>query len=231
LFEFNSVIMSATTSAKKKVKKLTRKQWIDVYMNHLLELETPPTSVYKFAKDNGTEESNFYEFFGSFDGIRAAIWNAFFEESMALAIKQPEYDSLSNQEKMLTFFYTFFELLTANRSYVLLALPKHGDLMEYRTQLKGLRRRVKDFAATLIEEENEQKHIKFLKQPVAFFSEGAWLQTLFLMKYWLEDSSPQFENTDMAIEKSVRAVFDVFQTKPLESVVDFGKFLWKNNMR
>ncbi|MDC7994024.1 TetR/AcrR family transcriptional regulator [Altibacter sp. HG106] len=223
--------MSATTSTKKKAKKLTEKQWFDAYMTHLLETENTPTSVYKFAKEQQSDESNFYQYFGSFEGLREAIWNTFFEESMRLAEKQPEYENFNNQEKMLTFFYTFFELLTANRSYVLMTLPKRGDLMEYRVQLKGLRQRVKDFAGTLIAEDNEQKNLKFLNQPVSVFSEGAWLQTLFLLKYWLSDSSPEFEKTDMAIEKSVRAVFDVFQTTPLESVVDFGKFLWKNNLR
>jgi hypothetical protein len=43
----------------------------------------------------------------------------------------------------------------------------------------------------------------------------------------LEDSSPDFEKTDMAIEKSVRTVFDLFDSSPVDSVIDFGKFLWK----
>jgi hypothetical protein len=46
----------------------------------------------------------------------------------------------------------------------------------------------------------------------------------------MDDNSAGFENTDIAIEKSVRAIFDVFDTQPLESVLDFGKFLWKEKM-
>ena len=72
--------------------------------------------------------------------------------------------------------------------------------------------------------------MKILKQSVTVFSEGAWIQTLFLLKYWMDDNSAGFENTDIAIEKSVRAIFDVFDTQPLESVLDFGKFLWKEKM-
>ena len=53
---------------------------------------------------------------------------------------------------------------------------------------------------------------------------------VFILKYWKDDGSAGFEKTDMVIEKSVRAVFDVFETTPLESVVDFGKFLWKEHM-
>ena len=60
------------------------------------------------------------------------------------------------------------------------------------------------------------------------FSEATWVQLLFLMKFWKEDTSPGFEKTDMAIEKSVNTVFDVFDNTPLESIIDLGKFLWQN---
>ena len=43
----------------------------------------------------------------------------------------------------------------------------------------------------------------------------------------MEDSSPRFEKTDMAIEKSVNTIFDLFDNTPLDSIVDFGKFLYK----
>ena len=46
----------------------------------------------------------------------------------------------------------------------------------------------------------------------------------------MDDHSPQFEKTDVAIEKSVNTVFDVFDNTPLERVLDFGKFLFKERM-
>ena len=57
--------------------------------------------------------------------------------------------------------------------------------------------------------------------------EGAWLQFLSILKYWIDDSSPNFEKTDVFIEKSVKASFDVVYNVPVESILDFGKFLWK----
>tara|TARA_R100001198_G_scaffold49454_2_gene27547 strand:- start:1994 stop:2401 length:408 start_codon:yes stop_codon:yes gene_type:complete len=130
---------------------------------------------------------------------------------------------------MLSFFYTFFEVLTANRSYVLFALQEQKDQLKSLAQLRDLRLKVREFASDLIEQSNEEKSSRFTKNPVSIFSEGAWLQTLFLMKYWMDDNSARFEKTDVAIEKSVNAIFDVFNTTPLESVLDFGKFLFKEN--
>ena len=53
------------------------------------------------------------------------------------------------------------------------------------------------------------------------------MQLLFLMKFWIEDRSEKFEKTDAAIEKSVNTAFDVFDNTPLDSLLDLGKFLWK----
>ena len=52
-------------------------------------------------------------------------------------------------------------------------------------------------------------------------------QFLFLLKFWMEDGSPGFEKTDIAIEKSVTTIFQIFENTPLEKIIDFGKFLYK----
>lgn len=215
------------TSAKKKI---TKQQIIDSYMAYVLENEKMPVSIYKFSRENGFGEQDFYTHFGSFEGLKSGIWTTFYEMTMDLSEKNKDYDQFSNQEKMLTFFYTFFELLTANRSFVLFSLTLEREKLKTLQQLAPLRKKVKAFASELIEEKNDEQQLKFLKQPAIIFSEGAWLQFVFILKFWMDDNSPSFEKTDVVIEKSVRAIFDVFATTPLESVVDFGKFLWKEKM-
>jgi hypothetical protein len=75
------------------------------------------------------------------------------------------------------------------------------------------------------------KQSRFTHHPEGIFSEGAWVQLLFILKFWMEDQSPGFEKTDMAIEKSVRTVFDLFDNTPVESILDFGKFLWQEKFK
>jgi hypothetical protein len=70
--------------------------------------------------------------------------------------------------------------------------------------------------------------ISKITKPV--FAEGAWIQFLFLLKFWMDDTSVGFEKTDVLIEKSVNTVVDLLDTKPLESLFDLGKFLWKEKM-
>ena len=54
---------------------------------------------------------------------------------------------------------------------------------------------------------------------------------MMIMKFWLDDTSPSFEKTDIFIEKSVHAGFDLIDIKPLKSVLDLGKFLFKEKMQ
>lgn len=227
--KLKNFIKMATTK-KTSAKKITKQQLIDSYMQYVLENEKMPVSIYKFSKENGFTEQDFYTHFGSFDALKSGIWTTFYDMTLNLSQKNKDYEEFSNQEKMLTFFYTFFELLTANRSYVLFALNEEKDKLKALQQLAPLRKKVKAFAAELIEAKNDEQQLKFLKQPAVVFSEGAWLQFVFILKFWMDDSSPAFEKTDVVIEKSVRAIFDVFATTPLESVIDFGKFIWKEKM-
>ncbi len=214
-------------ATKTKTKKITGDMIISMYMAYVLEHEVVPKSVYKFCKVNDIQETIFYKNFGSVEGIQKSIWAKLFINTKSLIEKNKEYDSFTNKDKMLTFFYSFFELLTLNRSYVLFALPSDRTVLKNMEQLKELRRHVKAFSAELIEDGNATKSLKITKHNPKLFSEGAWLQFLFILKFWMDDDSAGFEKTDIAIEKSINTIFDVFDNTPLDNIIDFGKFLFK----
>lgn len=218
------------TTKKTQEKKNSDDIIVSKYMNYVLENEKVPTSVYKFCKDEKIKEEDFYENFGSFESLQKGIWNRFFINTMSVAVKDDRYESFSSREKMLTFFFTFFEILSLNRSYVLFVLREHKNILKSLGQLKGLRKHIKVFATELIDEGNADKKLKITKKSPEIFSEGAWMQFMFLLKFWMDDDSPGFEKTDVAIEKSVNTVFDLFDNTPIESMIDFGKFLWKEKM-
>jgi len=217
-------------ASKAKSKKVTENQIISLYMDYVLEHEVVPKSVYKFCKVVAITEANFYKFFGSIEGVKKAIWIKFYTNTEALMHKNKAYETFSNKDKMLTFFYTFFEMLTLNRSYVLFDLDKDKGLMRNLDTLKGLRKHIKAFATDLIIDANADKAFKITKHNPKLFSEGAWLQFMFVLKFWIDDDSAGFEKTDMAIEKSINTVFDVFDNTPLDNIIDFGKFLFKEKM-
>lgn len=218
------------TIKKAAEKRFDKEILIGLYMNYVLEHEKMPKSVYKFAKENNITEDQFYQYFGSFDGLKKGIWSQFYLNTMEMLNKSLEFETFTPREKLLTFYFTFFELLTANRSYVLMALNESSDKLKNLEQLKILRREIRFFAKELIQEGNESKNVQFLKQSETVFSEASWVQFLFILKFWMDDNSAKFESTDVAIEKSVNTVFDLFDNTPIERVLDLGKFLWKEKM-
>lgn len=220
----------ATVKKSEKDKKLTREKVASLYMDHILEHDISPLSIYKFCKLNKIKEEEFYNFYGSFEALEKDIWKQFFDHSLEVMNKSADYKDFTPREKLLTYFFTFFEILTANRSYVLLALSREKSPLKNLEQLSGLRRKVKNFAKDLAKEENAQKSAASLNKSEMIFSESVWLQQLFLLRFWKKDSSVKFESTDVAIEKSVNTLFELFDTTPLERVFDFGRFLWKENM-
>jgi hypothetical protein len=219
-------------ATKPKVEKeLSKIDIITFYMDYVLEHEHIPRSVYKFAKNNKFEEKDFYKYFGNFQALRENIWESFFDNALSLMSQNEEVANYGSREKMLAFFFTLFEILTANRSYVLYVLEENEDPLKNLKQLRGLRRNIKSFAKELIEDDNDGKSYSFLKRNESIYSEAAWIQFLFLLKFWKDDKSADFEKTDVAIEKSVNTIFDVFDNTPLEKVFDFGKFLYKETMK
>jgi AcrR family transcriptional regulator len=217
--------------AKSKAKQITEAQIISAYMEYVLEHETVPKSIFKFCKTVKIAETDFYRFFGSIDALRKGIWVKFYTNTENLLLTNKDYEGFSNKDKMLTFFYAFFELLTLNRSYVLFSLGNQKSMMGKLEELKGLRKLVKGFAADLIEEGNAQKTYKISRRNPTLFAEGAWLELMFILKFWIDDDSAGFEKTDMAIEKSINTIFDIFDNTPLDNLIDFGKFLFKERMQ
>ncbi|WP_010520547.1 TetR/AcrR family transcriptional regulator [Aquimarina agarivorans] len=213
----------------KTASKITRADIVKMYMEHVL-LHGLPESVFSFCKENNIEEATFYKYFGSLEGLKKSIWIDFFNHVDELLSKNADYLSYSSREKLLTFYFTFFEMLTANRSYVLWALSQSDNKFENLKQLGGLRKKVVAFGKDLVTIDNEDKKLKITKKPVAVVGEATWIQFLFILKFWKDDESAGFEKTDVAIEKSVNTVFDVFDNTPLDNILDLGKFLWKERV-
>lgn len=208
-------------------KTVSSEAILSKYVNHVLSKAEKPQSVYAFCKECKFSEADFYVHFGSFETLEKRIWLSFYDQTFSAINKNPDYEAYSSKEKLLSFYYTFFECLTANRSYALFALEATPSKLKTLSQLSELRKKIVGFAEDLILEDNSNKQSKISQRSEKIFSEAAWLQTLFILRYWLKDSSPSFEKTDLVIEKSVRAVYDVFDSTPLDGLLDLGKFLWK----
>jgi hypothetical protein len=216
--------------ATKKVI-LTKDKIVSMYMNYTLEQNEKPKSVYQFSKLNGFTESEFYTFFGTLNSIENEIFNMFLEKTVALLEKDANYETYDMKSKMLSFYFTFFELLSANRSYVVMSLKENENQLKNLMQLSTLRNSFKEYISGIISDEYRIKQEKLQSFQEKTIKETSWLQLLMTLKFWLDDSSPAFEKTDIYIEKSVKATFELMNIAPIDSIIDFGKFLFKEKIQ
>ena len=214
-----------------KKTAITKDKIVSFYMNYKLENNNKPKSVYQFAKENGFEEQDFYSFFGTLESVEKEIFKLFIEKTLSLIQKDKSYETYDMKSKMLSFYFTFFEILSANRSYVLLSLKEHQNQLKNLMQLSSLRIEFKNFIKEIMTDELRTQYEKLQNIQEKSIQESAWIQFLITLKFWLDDDSAAFEKTDIFIEKSVKASFELMNIAPLESLIDFGKFLFKEKIQ
>ena len=222
--------MATTKKAQAKQEIINDTLIISHFMNDVLQQNEEPKNVYQFCQKHSIEESDFYSFFGSFESLKEAIWEKFLENALATINNDNNFQSFSDKDKLLTLYFTLFEILTLNRSYVLFYLKESKHNLKNLKDLKRFRKQFKEFVVDIISTNDNPVYSRLNKIKEPTYSEGAWLQFLFLLKFWIDDTSKGFEKTDVLIEKSVTTVVGLFDTKQLENLFDLGKFLWKEKM-
>ena len=213
-----------------KKSSITREKIISLYMNYRLENDHKPKSVYLFAQKNSFEEKEFYSFFGTLESVEKEIFKLFLEKTIQLIEKDTNYETYDMKSKMLSFYFTFFELLSTNRSYVVLVLKEHQNQLKNLMQLAVLKAGFKNFISDIITDEVRTQQERFQNFQEKAIQETAWIQFLLTMKFWLDDESAAFEKSDIYIEKSVKATFELLNITPLDSLIDFGKFIFKEKI-
>ena len=201
-------------------------------MEFVLENNHNPKSVFSFAKENNFEESDFYKFYGTFEGIEQSIFSEFFNNTIKILAKSEEYPNYDARNKLLSFYFTFFEILTANRSYVVYALKGNEEVTKLRSLklLKDLKQDFKTFSNNIGIEKIDLQQEQLGKIQDKTMQESSWIQLILTLKFWLDDTSPSFDKTDIFIEKSINSRFDLLDIKPLKSLLDFGKFILKEKI-
>ncbi|MCO6163054.1 TetR family transcriptional regulator C-terminal domain-containing protein [Flavobacterium sp. NRK F7] len=213
-----------------KKLNLTKERILSEYSKFVLTEGKKPNSIYQFCQHLKVDESEFYRFFTNFEQLESTVFTTFFESTVALLENSEEYVNYNAKTRLLSFYFTFFEQMTANRSFVLHLLQEDKNQLKNLRKLNTLRIQFKGFVDRLEIETLKipQETIEKIQQKS--ISELAWIQFLMTLKFWIDDTSPSFEKTDVFIEKSIHASFDLIDMTPLKNIIDFGKFLWKEKV-
>jgi len=205
---------------REKIKK--------AYIEYILEHGKMPPSAYALTKMLAMEENEFYAQYNSLPAVESDIWLRFFEDARQQTVSQEVYERYSVREKLLSFYYTWIEVLKVNRSFVLYRIgPQNHNRELDKITLAAFRRAFINYAHELVAEGRATGEV--VNRPVITerYADGFWLQALFVLRFWAKDNSSGFELTDAAIEKAVNTSFDFIGKSPLDSLFDLGKFLYQ----
>ncbi|HFI4797909.1 TetR family transcriptional regulator C-terminal domain-containing protein [Elizabethkingia anophelis] len=211
---------------------ISQERIIELYGDYLLNEGERPKNVYAFAKEHNFEEHEFYHYFSGIEQIEREIPDHIFKKSLELASEVNSSHEITTKEKLLNVYYIFFENLTMNRSLVL-AILGSGKINSIKT-LQTLRKTHREFVMTL--DFKEWEMIDKAKESIRDFNEKSrqealWFHLVGAIEFWKKDTSPDFEKTDIFIEKTIDTGFELLDNEPLRKVFDLGKFLWKENFK
>jgi hypothetical protein len=204
---------------------MEKKQILEAYKKYWLENGQKPASVYFFCKTLDYNETEFYTQYNSLEAIEKDVWLDIFHATLSQLENDEIYKNYSAKEKLLAFYFLWVQKLKENRSYLLLQKDKFklSDLKN--DTLETFRKAFYDYTDNLVKSGYETREIKERKFISDKYAYGFWLQALFVLKYWIDDTSANFEMTDAAIEKAVDLSFRLMGDNTLDSLFDFGKFM------
>ena len=197
----------------------------EAFQEYILDNNKRPPSVNRFMKAMGAKEAEFYQYYTSLESLEKDIWKDFFDETENRLYSEAAYQEYSVREKLLGFYFTLIEVLKARRSYVQFAGKK---LVVGAAYLDTFKKEFLEFARKLVVEALSTQEIYDRSVLSKKYNEALWAQMLFVLGFWVNDKSDGFEKTDEAIEKAVNLSFDLMAKNPMDSLLEFGKYLFKN---
>lgn len=206
---------------------MTRKEKIvKAVKDHWLEHGRSPAHARAVSEALKFPEEKFYDHFASVEAVEEAIWFAFFTDTLDRLDADSATEEYGAREYLLAFYYTLFEVLKPERSYVVLRLKELGVFHIQPEFLKRFREAYIAWVKLQLAAATESREIRPRWLLSDKYPDLMWRQCAFLLHFWAKDSSEGFQDSDEAVEKAVNVGFDAMGDTLFDSALDFGKFMW-----
>ena len=206
--------------------QLTAEHIANDFVHYCDTTQSFPDSLTQFVAQQDYDFDSLQQVFKTTLELERFIFKLFFEHTHQLLQDDLAYPDYGFEEKALAFYYTFFELLSANRTFVHLSLTRGASELQNLPKLNELQKVFKAFVLEIYPGTmgllGSVPLLNTLQERLV--AEAAWLQFLGVLKFWLDDRSTDCERSDVMIEKALAAGFELLSLSQLRSVTDFIKF-------
>lgn len=178
----------------------------------------------------GKSIEEFNEVFRSVTHIRKQFWVNMFEETLFTLAESEEYESYTVRDKMLAFYYTWLEELKPFREYIKFIFSQKAVYQVFPDDMTVFLKSFENYTDTLIEQGKQTGELAKRMLIGNQLKKILKVKLIFVLKFWLRDTSSDSAQTDSAVEKSVHLAFDILGKTAVDTAFDFGKFVLKNRI-
>ncbi len=216
------------------------------YTFYILHHGKQPASVKVFTQALSLMEKDFYHLYPSFEELEKDIFLSYIEEVIEKLNDDPVFQQGNAGEKILAFYYSWFEALRMHRSFISYLekqkpfLVKAIDFVPFGNKvfkflakqaiaaappyLLHIHETFNGFMKPLLNDAPEDE-IAARFWISGKYSEVLWGQAILLYRFWLSDKSPDFEKTDTMVAKSTTFILDLLRPNAWDTGFDLVKFM------
>lgn len=202
----------------------TKEKLISKYIEYISEHKKQPKSIEIFMDGLKLKTATFNKYFASFDQLEKEFWLSIFNKTLQNIQSQEVYVSYSVNEKLLAFCFSWIEELKEYREFVKYTLAVEKIYQLYPSSFELFKNRFEDFCVELVEEGLATEEIANRVYITDKYKYVLWYQPVSIIKFWVKDTSKDFEDTDALIEKTVNFSFDLMRSNGMDSLIDLAKF-------
>jgi AcrR family transcriptional regulator len=185
-----------------------------------VEGTTNPT-VAQLVDRADTSEAEFYTLFTTAEAAGRQAWVDLFERLQAQLDASETFKRYGARERMLGYNFSFFDIAVSDRSFILATYQLGYLLTDYRERFKTLH-------TEWVQEGVAMDEIKERVVLATTYPELLWVLHRSLLAYWAADTSPQFAQTEKAIEIYSKVPLEFMGTNIFDSTFDAAKFAFGN---
>lgn len=208
--------------AKKQTASL-EDQLLEAYHDLVVSGERTPhtVTVADLVQKTGAEETEFYKLFSTPQAVGRRLWLRLGEAVKAQLEASDAYKGYSAREKMLAYEFAFFEVAVGRRQFISATHCAQGLTEDHRADFKQV-------LGDVVQEGIMSGEILDRMNLSGYYVDMLWALHQQLIRFWLHDTSAQFEQTERAIEVLSKVPLELMGRNLLDSLWETLRFRWDN---
>ena len=189
---------------------------IEVYRNMLISGEEE-INPYTLSRKAEISEKEFFDHFSSPDEVGRKIWTNLGDSVIETLNGSELYNSYPPRQKILSYYFTFFEVALNERTFIERTYNNSKLTRAYKDKFKL-------FIGDIVQEGIANEDIKERLSLSNYYPEVLWDLHIKLIRFWLNDTSEKFVETEKAVEMYSRIPLELMGPNLLDSMFETVKF-------